>query len=89
MRGSRCSVKSKQDMLIIVIEMHLYEMIKVLLLVSSIPHVVHAFSNPSSKRRYTTKLHEQPVNIRNLLGPISPSTLEKYNLPPDVIQNEW
>ena len=69
--------------------MHLYEMIKVLLLVSTIPHVVHAFSSPSSKSRYTTKLHEQPVNIRNLLGPISPSTLEKYNLPPDVLQNEW
>ena len=81
-------------MLIIVIEMHLYEMIKVLLLVSKvllcIPHVVHAFSSPSSKKsRYTTQLHEQPVNIRNLLGPISPSTLEKYNLPPDVLQNEW
>ena len=66
--------------------MHLYEINVLLLLVYST--FCAAFSSSSSKR-ILTQLHEQPVEIRNLLGPISPSTLEKYNLPPDVIQNEW
>mmetsp|Transcript_35979 Transcript_35979/g.76788 ORF Transcript_35979/g.76788 Transcript_35979/m.76788 type:complete len:382 (+) Transcript_35979:213-1358(+) len=39
--------------------------------------------------RRNTQLHEQPINIRNLLGPISPSTLEKYNLPHDVLLDGW
>lgn len=39
---------------------------------------VLAFSTPplSNTRRITTRLYEQPANIRKLLGSISPSTLE-------------
>mmetsp|Transcript_9035 Transcript_9035/g.22052 ORF Transcript_9035/g.22052 Transcript_9035/m.22052 type:complete len:413 (+) Transcript_9035:251-1489(+) len=39
----------------------------------------------STDERKVTQLHEQPVNRKEILGPISPSTLVKYNLPPEVI----
>lgn len=62
--------------------------------------VVDAFSTvaiPLQKRRCdgitrtNTQLYEQPIDIKNILGPISPSTLEKYNLPPETFtdQNVW
>lgn len=37
----------------------------------------------------TTKLHEQPVNRKEILGPISPSTVARYNLPPEEITEAW
>eukprot|EP00571_Detonula_confervacea_P017581 CAMPEP_0172311940 /NCGR_PEP_ID=MMETSP1058-20130122/16133_1 /TAXON_ID=83371 /ORGANISM="Detonula confervacea, Strain CCMP 353" /LENGTH=365 /DNA_ID=CAMNT_0013025257 /DNA_START=57 /DNA_END=1150 /DNA_ORIENTATION=+ len=37
----------------------------------------------------TSQLHEQPVKLKKILGPISPSTLEKYNLAPDVLLEAW
>jgi hypothetical protein len=46
----------------------------------------HQYTRPSS---YTTQLNEQPVNLKNLLGPISPSTLKSYNLPPSDASQGW
>ncbi len=37
----------------------------------------------------TTQLNEQPVNIKKILGPISPATLENYNLLPSTIPQSW
>lgn len=42
-----------------------------------------------STKKSKTKLHEQPVNRKQILGPISASTVAKYNLPPDVIAEGW
>ena len=42
-------------------------------------------SSSSSGSGATTRLRERPESVTNLLGPISPATLENYNLPPDVI----
>lgn len=60
-------------------------------------NVAEAFSSPPiigqprihAHRSTSTTLHEQPVNRREILGPISPSTVAKYNLPPDVIAEGW
>lgn len=59
----------------------------------------HRRRSPTNGRKYRsttitttnskTKLHEQPVNRKEILGPISPSTVAKYNLPPDVIAEGW
>lgn len=59
----------------------------------------HPRRSPTNGRKYRsttitttnskTKLHEQPVNRKEILGPISPSTVAKYNLPPDVIAEGW
>jgi len=43
----------------------------------------------SRSNEQITRLYEQPINIKNLLGPISPSTLDKYNLPPSTIEQGW
>lgn len=58
--------------------------------------VVDAFSASNLLRqrqgKYSTKssqLHEQPQNLKKILGPISPSTLEKYNLAPDILSEAW
>ena len=45
--------------------------------------------NSRQLRRQSTQLNETPVNTKKILGPISPSTLEKYNLPPDVISQGY
>mmetsp|Transcript_4190 Transcript_4190/g.9380 ORF Transcript_4190/g.9380 Transcript_4190/m.9380 type:complete len:366 (+) Transcript_4190:69-1166(+) len=37
----------------------------------------------------TTALHEQAINIRKLLGDVSPATLSGYNLPRDVLDTGW
>mmetsp|Transcript_940 Transcript_940/g.1926 ORF Transcript_940/g.1926 Transcript_940/m.1926 type:complete len:399 (+) Transcript_940:119-1315(+) len=42
-----------------------------------------------STKKCKTKLHEQPVKRKEILGPISASTVAKYNLPPDVIAEGW
>ena len=47
------------------------------------------FTSPATRTRTNTRLHEQPVNVKNILGPISPSTLAKYNLQPEIINNAW
>ena len=44
-------------------------------------------SSSSSGSGATTRLRERPESVTNLLGPISPVTLENYNLPPDVIMD--
>ena len=43
----------------------------------------------SSSSSGATRLRERPESVKNLLGPISPATLENYNLPPDVISGGW
>ena len=37
----------------------------------------------------TTALHEQAINIKKLLGNVSPATLSKYNLPQEVLYSGW
>lgn len=37
------------------------------------------------KIRISTQLHEQPINLNQLLGTASPATMQNYNLPPDTI----
>jgi ferredoxin len=47
-----------------------------------------AFSSahrPSIKPRRKSTLYEQPVNLKQLLGTASPSTMQNYNLLPDII----
>ncbi|KAL9184841.1 hypothetical protein ACHAXT_002618 [Thalassiosira profunda] len=39
--------------------------------------------------RTNTKLYEQPINLKKLLGPISPSALEKYELAPEILTDAW
>lgn len=39
--------------------------------------------------RTDTALHEQAENLKKLLGPISPATLEQYELSPDVLTDAW
>ncbi|KAL7538933.1 hypothetical protein ACHAXR_009525 [Thalassiosira sp. AJA248-18] len=46
-------------------------------------------SDSTTTSKTNTQLHEQPTNLKKLLGPISPSTLEKYNLPPAVLPTAW
>lgn len=57
-----------------------------------IPCFSHQRVQPNIQRTTkisTTQLHEQAANIKKLLGPVSPSTLEKYNLPPEVLSQVW
>ena len=53
--------------------------------------VVRSFSTitTTTPHQQSTRLYEQPANIRNLLGPISPSTLQQYNLPPSELTDGW
>merc|ERR1719183_3452786 len=37
----------------------------------------------------TTALREQAINIRKLLGDVSPATLSGYNLPREVLDSGW
>ena len=37
----------------------------------------------------TTALHEQAINIKKLLGTVSPATLAAYNLPREVLDTSW
>jgi len=38
----------------------------------------------------TTRLRERPESAkRDVLGPISPATIENYNFPPDVMMGGW
>ena len=36
-----------------------------------------------------TKLYEQQANIKELLGPVSPATLQSYNLSPSELMDGW
>lgn len=53
------------------------------------PFKTHPLENQQNRRLPTTQLNEQPVNIKKILGPISPATLENYNLPPSTISEGW
>ncbi|KAL7522033.1 hypothetical protein ACHAWX_006728 [Stephanocyclus meneghinianus] len=37
----------------------------------------------------TTRLYEQRVNVKELLGPVSTSTMQSYNLPPSILSSGW
>mmetsp|Transcript_24556 Transcript_24556/g.48830 ORF Transcript_24556/g.48830 Transcript_24556/m.48830 type:complete len:390 (+) Transcript_24556:173-1342(+) len=53
------------------------------------PFKTHPLENHRNCRLPTTQLNEQPVSIKKILGPISPATLDNYNLPPSTISEGW
>ncbi|KAL3804507.1 hypothetical protein HJC23_002546 [Cyclotella cryptica] len=36
-----------------------------------------------------TRLCEQRANVKELLGPVSPATMQSYNLPPSILSSGW
>jgi ferredoxin len=48
-----------------------------------------AFMMSPCSRNLPTKLYEQQANIKQLLGPVSPATLDSYNLPQSQLMDAW